>query len=505
MLLVAESADKPKVRAMVGTFPEYSQKRSGAYFTPNDVSAALVSWACHKPTDRLIDPSCGDGQFLALHRNSVGVEQNPISAHRAIERAPGALVHEGEFFTWANETRERFECAAGNPPFIRYQAFKGEMRHRALDLCRDRGVRFSGLTSSWAPFIVATTGLLKRGGRMAFVVPAEIGHAPYAAPLLDYLVASFSTVQIVAIRRKLFPTLSEDCWLLYVEGFGGKADEIDLTVVDEFAPGRTPPKPTIKVNLEEWRTIWNRRLRPYLMPASVRGLYAAALADPHTHRLADFASVGIGYVSGDNDFFHLRPSTAKRLRIPSEFLQPSLRNGRAMPDKSITKATVNDWKRNDDPVLLLRLTRDQELPIAVSNYLNSSAGRVARQAYKCRNRAPWYAVPDVQIPDFVMSYMSGRTVNLVRNAAGVSCTNSVHSIRVRDQALASKLLPAWSSPFVRLSCEIEGHALGGGMLKLEPREAGRIVFPSSATRGTANGDELEDTIGSLQRWRHYTD
>jgi hypothetical protein len=261
----------------------------------------------------------------------------------------------------------------------------------------------------------------------------------------------------------------------------------------------------MKVDLEEWRTVWNRRLRSYLLPASVRYLYASTLADPQTHRLADFATVGIGYVSGHNDFFHLRPSDAKCLRIPSAFLQPSLRNGRAMPNKQITRATVDAWKRNDDPVLLLRLTRDQELPAAVRNYLDSSAGREARQGYKCRNRAPWYSVPDVQIPDFVMSYMSGRKVNLVRNAAGVSCTNSVHSIRLRDWALARKLLPQWSSPFVRLSCELEGHALGGGMLKLEPREAGRIVFPSTASVGKASDDELEDAIGSLQLWRHYAD
>ena len=451
-----------KVSEMVGISPEYSQKRSGAYFTPDDVSEALVAWACRTPGDRMIDPSCGDGQFLAIHQNSVGVEQNPVSAHLAIERAPGALVYEGDFFTWAIETRERFECAAGNPPFIRYQMFKGEVRQRALDLCRELGVRFTGLTSSWAPFIVATASLLKRGGRMAFVVPAEIGHAPYAAPLLEYLVASFSTVRIIAVRRKLFPTLSEDCWLLYTEGFGGKAHAIDMTVVDKFVPGRVPPKPVMKINLDEWRTVWNRRLRPYLLPAAPRSLYAEALADPHTHRLADFANVGIGYVSGHNDFFHLKPSDAKRLRIPSAFLQPSLRNGRAMPDKQITKSTVERWKQNDAPVLLLRLTGDQELPTAVRNYLDSSAGHEARQGYKCRNRAPWYAVPDVQIPDFVMSYMSGRTVNLVRNVAGVTCTNSVHSIRVRDRALAKKLLPEWSSAFVRLSCELEGHALGGG-------------------------------------------
>ena len=312
-------------------------------------------------------------------------------------------------------------------------------------------------------------------------------------------------MQIIAVRTKLFPALSEDCWLLYTEGFGGKADFIDLTVVDEFVPGKTTPKPTMKISLEEWRSVWNKRLRPYLMPATVRGLYAAAVADPRSYRLSDFATVGIGYVSGDNDFFHLRPSDAKRLNIPSAFLHPSLRNGRAMPDRQITKATVDAWTRNDDPVLLLRLPRDRELPAVVWNYLDSSAGREARQGYKCRNRAPWYAVPDVQIPDFVMNYMSGRIVNLVRNVAGVSCTNSVHAIRVRDKKLARKLLPEWSSPFVRLSCELEGHALGGGMLKLEPREAGRIIFPSIAVVASADCDELENAIGSLQRWRHYSD
>jgi len=485
--------------------PETSQKRSGAYFTPSDVSAALVAWACHSATDRLIDPSCGDGQFLEHHRNSVGIEQNPASAQQAVERAPWALVHEGDFFTWAAETGERFECAAGNPPFIRYQTFKGEMRRRALKLCIDLGAQFSGLASSWAPFLVATAGLLKHGGRMAFVVPAEIGHAPYAAPLLDYMVESFATVQIIAVRKKLFSALSEDCWLLYADGFGGKADAIDLTVVDEFKPANMPPNSTMRIDIGEWRSVWNRRLRPYLLPRSVRDVYAFALAHSDTRRLADFASVGIGYISGDNDFFHLRPSEAKRLGIASVYLQPAIRNARAMPQDQITSTTVESWTKNDEQVLLLRLTRDQDLPVAVRKYLDSKAGREARLGYKCRNRAPWYAVPDVQIPDYIMSYMSGRKVNLVRNNAGVSCTNSVHSIRVRDRTVADQLFPLWSSPFVRLSCELEGHALGGGMLKLEPREAGRVVFPAAAAVNRTSDDELEDAIVSLQRWRHYAD
>lgn len=197
-----------------------AQKYSGAYFTPSDVASSLIKWALRGEHDRLLDPSCGDGQFIAAHRNSVGIEQNSQSAHEAMARAPWALVHEGDFFTWAAETEERFDCAAGNPPFIRYQTFTGEVRLRASRLCRRLGANFSGLASSWAPFLVATAGLLNRGGRMAFVVPAEIGHAPYAVPLVNYLVANFTTVQVVAVRDKIFPELSEDCWLLYADGFG---------------------------------------------------------------------------------------------------------------------------------------------------------------------------------------------------------------------------------------------------------------------------------------------
>lgn len=480
-----------------------SRKHAGAYYTPDAIVAALVSWAVRSDAERLLDPSCGDGRFIAAHQNSVGIEQNPAAARQAIERAPWALVHEGDFFQWADATPERFECAAGNPPFIRYQTFKGDVRARALALCERHGARFSGLSSSWAPFLVAAATLLRPGGRMAFVVPAEIGHAPYAAPLLEYLVANFARVQVVAIRDKLFPDLSEDCWLLYTEDFGGRTDHIAFTVQDRFEWSTRPPRATERVPVVEWRDTWNRRLRPLLLPCGARELYRAAVDHPDSRRFADFASVGIGYVSGDNGFFHLRPSEAERWGIPAKVLHPSVRNSRALPARQITAATVQGWRKADEPALLLRLRRGEPLAPGVRRYLESEAGQVARQAYKCRNRDPWYAVPDVQVPDFVMSYMSGRAASLVRNAAGVTCTNTVHSVRIRDAELAAKLLPTWGTPFTQLSCEIEGHALGGGMLKLEPREAGRILFPAAELAAELDATAVKEGVGVMQRWRHY--
>lgn len=480
-----------------------SRKQAGAYYTPDAVVATLVRWAVRDATDRLLDPSCGDGRFVAIHRNSVGVEQDPAAADVARGRAPHATVHRADFFAWAASTRERFTCAAGNPPFIRYQTFKGETRRRALAVCAAQGADFSGLASSWAPFLVAAAGLLAPGGRMAFVVPAEIGHTPYAAPLLEYLVRSFATVHVVACRDKLFPELSEDCWLLYADGFGASTDEVRFTALEAFHPSPSPPVRFVPVSTREWRQSWNRRLRPFLMSAAARELYREAADAPITRRLGDLAAVGIGYVTGANDFFHLRPSEAERWAIPPGFLLPAVRNGRALSSGRLTPADVDEWRRRDEPVLLLNLPKGAALPAAVRRYLDSPQGWVVRQAYKCRTREPWYAVPDVQVPDYFLSYMSGLRPSLVRNEAGCAGTNSVLAVRLRRPAAgdAPDLSEAWRSPLVPLSCEIEGHPLGGGMLKLEPREAARVVVPSGVP--AAGAGVIMDATATLRAWRHY--
>lgn len=480
-----------------------NQKESGAYFTPDDVACTLLNWAVRSERDRLLDPSCGDGRFIAGHRNSVGIERDPLSARRAIANAPSALVHEGDFFAWASNTEERFECAAGNPPFIRYQTFKGEVRDRALGLCAQLGANFSGLSSSWAPFLVATANLLLPGGRMAFVVPAEIGHAPYAAPLIEYMLKHFGVVHVIAVQAKLFPKLSEDCWLLYADGFGCTTDEIRFTPMSRFKGMAKPPRQFLRVRAEEWRAKWKRRLRPYLMSSEARTLYAEATEGIESQRFGDVAQIGIGYVTGANDFFHLRPSQAERLEIPASLLHPAVRNGRALPERRLTASTVGRWHRDDEPMLLLRLPRYGKLPTAVERYLDSDGGHEARQAYKCRTREPWYSVPDVQCPDFFLTYMSGLEPALVRNDAGATCTNSVHSVRLKGSVDVAELTRVWESSFARLSCELEGHPLGGGMLKLEPREATQIVLPSPALLQRINPFVIEEALITMREWRHY--
>ena len=487
----------------------HDAKSLGAYFTPEAVADALVRWAVRSPDDLLLDPSSGDGRFVARHPKSVGIERDPASVAAASDRAPCATVVHGDFFTWASDDRRHFDCAVGNPPFIRYQRFSGGTREAALDYCRRLGVSFSGLSSSWAPFIVGAASKLRAGGRLAFVVPAEIGHAPYATPLVEYLVANFGFVHVVAIKEKIFPRLAEDCWLLFADDAGRPADHIRLSRLDRFARGEMPPAVSESISVGEWRVRWRGRLRPFLLPRRVRNLYARAAADPGSVRLGEIARIGIGYVSGANGFFHLRPSDAQRFGIPDEFLLPSIRNSRYLTRQVVDDVDIARWIAADEPVFLLRIPPRGRVPASVQAYLDTAEGHRARGSYKCRNRNPWYTVPDVRRPAFVLTYMSGRSPALVVNGGRCTCTNTLLALDLRSgmfqngDGFCGRGLPAaWDSPVGRLSCEIEGHPLGGGMLKLEPGEARNVVLAPDAAIEQADGALLNEGVEVMRRWRH---
>lgn len=96
----------------------------------------------------------------------------------------------------------------------------------------------------------------------------------------------------------------------------------------------------------------------------------------------------------------------------------------------------------------------------------------------CRDASP---VPDVHEPRY-------DTPRLVNNAARVPHLNSVHGVRLLPgrQRLGRDLLPlAALNSLSALGAEIVGRSYGGGMLKLEPKEADVLPVPAPAVVSSA--------------------
>ncbi len=496
--------------------PAERAKALGAYYTDGDIAAFLVRWAVRRHGDRVLDPAFGGGVFLqcACQRLSdlsgspsqqvYGVEiEAPV--HQATVRdlhrrwaVPDHNLLNADFFAVGGDRLPHMDVVLGNPPFIRYQRFAGEGRRQALTRAAERGVELSRLSSSWAPFVVHCCAMLRPGGRLAMVLPMELTHASYARPVLWHLAECFHRVWILSFRRKLFPDLSQDTVLLLAEDFGGGPGQVLLRDYEGPAELLSTPWEAARTRGEELVDHeavcrGDARMVAYFLPRKARELYRQLAADGQTTRLGALGDVGIGYVTGANDFFHLSDREAAFWDVPDEFLRPAVLGGRELDGLRYTR---DDWMRRSEGRLLLHIPPDAQVPAAVEQYLQQGRAAGVPEAYKCRTRRPWFSVPHVYEPSAFVSYMGGRSQRLVANDAGAVAPNSLHVLRLHPGAPldAHSLACAWQTSLSRVSCEIEGHALGGGMLKLEPREAAGVLVPLAAAHGSDLTAELDGLV-----------
>lgn len=475
-------------------------KDLGAFYTPPEIANFLVQWAVRSPGEVVLDPSFGGGVFLNAAAERVrflggrveecvlGVELDPASynatadALQAVGVDRAQLFREDFFTACTNGLRRPVDAVVGNPPFIRYQQFSGAARDRAAGLMRREGVRLSDLASSWAPFVVAAASVLRDGGRLAMVVPMELCHAGYARPVLEYLSRSFRLVQFLSFGERLFPHLSQDTLLLLADGRGSHEGEFRWRHVPDVRALTDVPSGGAEIprsnRLDAGAIAAGReRLIEQFLPPRARELYATLRKHPDVSPLGAIAETGIGYVTGANEFFHLSDEDVQRWRIPPSFLRRAVCRGRAIAGLRFTDADWSAALSDRAAGYLLHVPARGALPPAVSEYVLHGERQGVHKAYKCRVRSPWYSVPHVHQPDALLTYMSGISPRLVANDAGAVAPNTLHVVRMLPLSGVRPLSLAvgWQSSLTRLSAEIEGHAMGGGLLKLEPLEAGRVL------------------------------
>lgn len=477
-------------------------KTLGAYYTDARVADFLIWWAVRSPQDAVLDPSFGGGTFLrsacerlrrfGAHPGALvwGIEIDPqVHARTAEWLAEEFGIRKRnliccDFFEIRRTDLPPINAVVGNPPFIRYQRFSGNARNKAQACAMMEGVRLTRLSSSWAPFLVHSVGILSHGGRLAMVLPVEISHAAYAIPVLSHLKKSFSRVTFLTFRKKLFPNLSEDTLLalagnkgagpgdFFWRDFADASRLVELQNQADYAlAGTRRLNGTALADGHE-------RLSECFVPRKALELYRQLARRPEVRRLGDLASVGIGYVTGANDFFHLDPQTARKWRIPIGSLRPAVRRGRALQGLRFTSMDWRTAAESGDAGYLLHVESERGLPRSVLAYLAHGERLGVPRAYKCRSRSPWFRVPHVYLPDAFLTYMSGVTPRLVANEMEAVAPNTLHVIRLRPEArlTSGELAASWQTSLTELSAEIEGHAMGGGMLKLEPTEAQDVVL-----------------------------
>lgn len=137
--------------------------------------------------------------------------------------------------------------------------------------------------------------------------------------------------------------------------------------------------------------------------------------------------------------------------------------------------------QRDDQRCLLWLP-GPSLTRAEMAYVRKGEAEGLHERYKCRVRTPWYVVPGVIVPDAFLTYMSDTVPRLCLNGAGAATANTLLTVQLPHLpvSLRKAFVVAFYNSATMLSCERTGRSYGGGVLKLEPREADRVLVPSVA-------------------------
>ena len=212
------------------------EKLRGSFYTPSSIADFILKWGIGESTNTsILEPSCGDGVFLQQIKNNnynykeiVGVELDEIEAAKANIGLDNTKIINSDFYKYCSSTSDTFDLIIGNPPYIRYQFFDKEQQVESENIFIRAGLKYSKLTNAWVSFVVGCSLMLnEKGGKLGFVVPAEILQVSYAKQLRSFLAQFYNKINIISFKKLVFPDIQQEVVLLLCEKDNSKNHQID--------------------------------------------------------------------------------------------------------------------------------------------------------------------------------------------------------------------------------------------------------------------------------------
>jgi len=470
------------------------QKLRGGYYTPNDLASFLVRWVRGINPKTILEPSCGDGVFFEQLANRI---DDPAVTAFEIDRGEAAkatrrvemrglnriTVRCEDFLGWASsalgERGPEFDAILGNPPFVRYQYLPAAFQRRAQEVFDTLGCRFTKHTNAWVPFVLGSFALLRPGGRLAMVVPAEIIHVMHAGSLRRYLSSNCQRLVIVDPEELWFPNTLQGAVLLLAQKRRGPWDHaagigihpvrgrefIDSDPETLFNTPHSVNGPAIEGK-------WTRAL----LPPHIRAILDGLVENKNVRHFVDVAHVDVGIVTGANKFFLVPDETVRKFGL-ERWAYPMFGRSEQCPGVIYDERQhVRNASRGSATNFMWFRDSSVENSTGGRAYIRRGEQSRLHVRYKCRIREPWYAVPSVYATDVGMLKRSHDTPRLILNKMRAYTTDTAYRVRVRDGA-GGRLVFDFINALTALSAELEGRHYGGGVLELVPSEIESLLVP----------------------------
>lgn len=481
---------------------ESAEKLGGVYYTPAPIANFLAQWIDEIQPKRVLEPSCGEGAFLEALA-TLGEDRDPVDAV-AVDIDPSALkavqakcdagklacfktaLVEGDFLQYsvtALKNEARFDAVLGNPPFIRYQYLEKQYQEATERIFEEAGLKFTRHTNAWVPFVLQGVRLLRPGGRLGMVIPAEIMHVLHANSLRAFLLKTCEEVAVVHLEDLFSDDVLQGVVLLLCTKrqetttrgakiafpHAGTLDLVNGHAVNFLHSIQFMPADKLDYKWMEG-----------LLTSEEVEVYEKAKSLANVHRFADLASVDVGIVTGANSFFLVPDSTVKEYGL-ARFAHPMFGRSSHVRGVQVRDSDIEENRKQGLPsnFIYFPAVEKAKLPEKVRAYISLGEKQKLHTRYKCRIRKPWYVVPSVWAAGVAMLKRAHDIPRLILNEARAYTTDTAYRIKMHAlyEKKGARLVWNFVNSLTALSAELEGRHYGGGVIELVPSEIERLLVP----------------------------
>ena len=475
------------------------QKLRGGYYTPHEITKFITEWAITSTKESILEPSCGDGNFIEasiqrlkkigldskkIKNNILGIELMKEEVDKtknrveALDVNPNCIVN-SDFFSYISKNKsKKFDVIIGNPPFIRYQNFPEVHRDLAIKMMKELGFKPNKLTNIWLPFLVISSSLLSKNGKLGMVIPAELFSVKYASETRVYLSKFFERITLVTFNKLVFDGIQQEVVLLLCEkkvkeSKGIRVVEfhnLDDMLNFDFNTINNIKVKTIDHSSEKWTK--------YFLEEEEINLLRRIKQEGNVPICDEIMDVDVGIVTGKNDFFMLTKSDVEKWNLHDYTRKVVSRSNQL---KGIIFNNT-DFKRNSsdnlNTYLFIPPNLDfEELPEVCKKYILYGEENNHHIGYKCRIRKRWYITPSLWNAEAYALRQIHYYPKLILNKVESSSTDTIHRIRFLSQHNPKYIMLSFLNSLTFAFSEITGRSYGGGVMTFEPTEIEKLPIP----------------------------
>lgn len=469
-------------------------REKGQFWTPEWVAKAMIEYVSQKHHE-ILDLGIGKGAFFTALQETHKDSFNRYSYYGIdIDESLIDLIKSKEIYNPKNHTMEvrdfifypptrKFEAIISNPPYIRHHRLSLETKNKLKQMSQKiTGKVIDGRAGIHIYFLIQALSLLKKNGRLAFIVPADTCEGVFAKKLWTWITDSFCLEAIISFAPEAtpFPGLDTNAFVFLISN---KKQRDKIVKIRCISLSNEDLYQYIKSGLKKGR--------PSLVTDEVdikQALKIGLSRDTNNYveekyKLSDFASVMRGIATGANDFFVMSKKQINENKIEEKYFIRCVGRTRDIEGNEITNKDLEKIEQKGRPSFLLSLDGNEisDYPEVLRNYLHQGEKKGLNEKALISTRKPWYKMEKRQVPTFLFAYLGRRNSRFIRNktkAVPLTSFLCVYPL-TKEGSYIEKLWQVLSHKDTLKNLTYVGKSYGSGAIKVEPRALEQLPLPSA--------------------------